>query len=320
MGCAISVIVPIYKAEDYLHKCIDGILSQTFNNFQLILVDDGRPDNSGKICDDYATNDSRIEVIHKKNGGLTSARKCGVEHAKGVYSIQIDPDDWVESTLLEDLYNKAVQEKADMVICDFWEHCDGKREYSCQEPKSLNHAEVMKEMFSTLKGTMWNKLIKTSCYKGCNIQFYEDLVLIEDLFLMFQFLLHPLKIAYVHKALYHYERNTNPNSLTMAHGERFRGYADSICRHFRELLKPYPVFWDLWVEKEMPWIAYLALYYGAFNRKRFQQDFFYLYELPVSNLNQRLVRLGLKHYLFARMLMIVRRLGSIVRLFMGEPH
>ena len=101
MGCAISVIVPIYKAEDYLHKCIDGILSQTFNNFQLILVDDGSPDNSGKICDDYATNDSRIEVIHKKNGGLTSARKCGVEHAKGVYSIQIDPDDWVESTLLE---------------------------------------------------------------------------------------------------------------------------------------------------------------------------------------------------------------------------
>ncbi|MBW4760292.1 glycosyltransferase family 2 protein [Prevotella denticola] len=78
MRCAISVIVPIYKAEDYLHKCIDGILSQTFNNFQLILVDDGSPDNSGKICDDYATNDSRIEVIHKKNGGLTSARKCGV--------------------------------------------------------------------------------------------------------------------------------------------------------------------------------------------------------------------------------------------------
>ena len=205
-----------------------------------------------------------------------------------------------------------------MVMCDFWEHCDGNTVYSKQEPKSFEHTEVMKEMFSTLKGTMWNKLIKTSCYKQCNIQFYEDLVLIEDLFLMFQFLLHPLKVVYVPKALYHYERNTNPNSLTMAHGERFKGYADSICKHFKDLLKPYPVFWQLWVEKEMPWIAYLALYYGAFNGKRFQQEFSYLCEQPVLNQNERLVRLALKHYLLARVLIVIRRLLSKIRMLLNR--
>ena len=316
MEYAISIIVPIYKAENYLHKCICGILHQTFTDFQLILVDDGSPDKSGDICEEYAAMDSRIEVIHKENGGLTSARKCGIKYAKGRFSIQIDPDDWVEPSLLEELYQKAVKYDADMIICDFWEHCDGKDIYSKQEPKSLVHIDVMKEMFSTLKGTMWNKLIKTSCYKQYNIQFYEDLVLIEDLFLMFQLLLHPLKVVYVPKALYHYERDTNPNSLTMAHGERYKGYADSICKHFRDLLKPYPVFWQLWVEKEMPWIAYLALYYGAFNGKRFRQEFSYLCKLPAFNQNDRLVRLALKHYLLARILIIIRRLLSKTRMLL----
>lgn len=246
-------------------------------------------------------------MIHKRNGGLTSARKCGVEYAKGRYSIQIDPDDWVESSLLEDLYQKAIKEDADMVICDFWEHCDGNTVYSKQEPKSLEHTEVMKEMFSTLKGTMWNKLIRTSCYKQCNIQFYEDLVLIEDLFLMFQFLLHPLKVAYVPKALYHYERNTNPNSLTMAHGERFKGYADGICKHFRELLKPHPEFWNLWIEKEMPWIAYTSLYYDIFDKQRFFTEFHYLCKKTVAGTNNIIVRLALYNYFLGRVFISLRK-------------
>lgn len=313
MEYAISIIVPIYKAEKYLRKCIDGILQQSFKDFQLILVDDGSPDSSGEICDEYASKDSRIEVIHKRNGGLTSARKCGVEYAKGRYSIQIDPDDWVESSLLEDLYQKAIKEDADMVICDFWEHCDGNTVYSKQEPKSLEHTEVMKEMFSTLKGTMWNKLIRTSCYKQCNIQFYEDLVLIEDLFLMFQFLLHPLKVAYVPKALYHYERNTNPNSLTMAHGERFKGYADGICKHFRELLKPHPEFWNLWIEKEMPWIAYTSLYYDIFDKQRFFTEFHYLCKKAVAGTNNIIVRLALYNYFLGRVLISLRKGVSKVK-------
>ena len=306
MECAISVIVPIYKADSYLRKCIDGILQQTFTDFQLILVDDGSPDKSGEICDEYAQRDSRVIAIHKANGGLTSARKCGMEHAEGKYSIHIDPDDWVEPNLLEELYQEAIKMDTDMVICDFWEHCNGEIEYSKQEPKSLDHSKVMKEMFTTLKGTMWNKLIRTSCYQQCNIQFYEDLVLIEDLFLMFQLLLHPLKISYVPKALYHYERNINSNSLTMSKGERFKGYADGICRHFRELLKPHPEYWNLWIEKEMPWIAYLTLYYGAFDGKRFYEEFHYLSERGVRSSSDRWVIMALKNYSLVTLIMKMR--------------
>lgn len=313
MECAISVIVPIYKAENYLRKCVDGILQQTFTDFQLILVDDGSPDKSGEICDEYAQRDSRVITIHKANGGLTSARKCGMERAEGKYSIHIDPDDWVEPTLLEDLYQEIVKAEADMVICDFWEHCDGEIECSKQEPKNLDHSEVMKEMFTTLKGTMWNKLIRTSCYQQCNIRFYEELVLIEDLFLMFQFLLHPLKISYVPKALYHYDRNINPNSLTMAYGERFKGYADGICRHFRELLKPHPEYWNLWIEKEMPWIAYLSLYYGTFDKKRFYNEFNYLKNVPVRSLTEGMVYIALKNYFLGRSIIKVRIAVSTIR-------
>lgn len=313
MECAISVIVPIYKAESYLRKCVDGILQQTFTDFQLILVDDGSPDRSGEICDEYAAMDSRIEVVHKDNGGVTSARKCGIERAKGKYSIQIDSDDWIEPSLLEDLYQKAVKEDADIVICDFWEHCDGEVEYSKQEPQNFDHSEVMKEMFSTLKGTMWNKLIKTLCYQQCHIKFYEDLVFIEDLFLVFQFLLHPLKISYIPKALYHYERNINPNSLTMAYGERFKGYADSICRHFRELLKPHPEYWNLWIEKEMPWIAYLCLYYDVFSQKRFYDEFYFLLTRDVKSFTERMVKIALRNYSFGKIIMKTRILISKLR-------
>ena len=296
MEYAISVIVPIYKAENYLHKCIDSILAQTFQDFQLILVDDGSPDKSGKICDDYAVKDSRIEVIHKQNGGVMSARKCGILSARGLYSIQIDPDDWVEPSLLEDLFQEAIQEKADMVICDFVEHYEGKSSISNQKPESLFHTEVMKEMFTRLMGSTCNKLIRTLCYKQYNVIFFEDLVLLEDLLLMFQLLLHPIKVAYVPKALYHYERNINPNSLTMTQGERFKGNADGICRHFKALLKPYPYFWNLWVEKEMPWIAYLSLYYNSFEKKRDQQEFSFLNEVSPLSLNDWMVRLALKNY------------------------
>lgn len=311
--CAISVIVPVYKAEAYLRKCVEGILQQTFTDFQLILVDDGSPDKSGEICDEFARKDSRVEVIHKANGGLTSARKYGMKCARGIYSIHIDPDDWVEPLLLEELYKEATEKDADMVICDFWEHCNNEVVYSKQEPKALDHKEVMTEMFTTLKGTMWNKLIRTSCYKQYDIQFYEDLVLIEDLFLMFQLLLHPLKVSYVPKALYHYERNINSNSLTMSKGERFKGYADGICRHFRELLKPHPEYWNLWIEKEMPWIAYLTLYYDAFNKKRFYNEFHYLKKVSVNTLTDRIIYIALRSYFLGRVIIKVRIALSTIR-------
>ena len=123
----ISVIVPVYKAEKYLHKCVDSLLAQTFPNFEILLIDDGSPDNSGKYCDEFALKDNRIRVFHKENGGVSSARQFGLDNARGEYVIHADPDDWVETDMLDDLYKKAIEDDADMVICDFWIESD----YGC---------------------------------------------------------------------------------------------------------------------------------------------------------------------------------------------
>ena len=105
----ISIIIPVYKAEGHLHRCVDSILAQSFTDFELLLVDDGSPDGSGKICDEYAAKDSRVKVLHKQNGGVSSARQTGIENATGEYTIHADPDDWIEPTMLEELYNKATE-------------------------------------------------------------------------------------------------------------------------------------------------------------------------------------------------------------------
>ena len=114
---SISVIVPIYKVEQYLSRCIDSILSQSFKDFELILVDDGSPDNCGTICDNYAARDSRITVIHKANEKLCAARNSGMDIAQGDWLAFIDSDDWIHKDYLQLLYNGA-EDNTDVVICD----------------------------------------------------------------------------------------------------------------------------------------------------------------------------------------------------------
>lgn len=116
----ITIIVPVYNVEIYLRKCIDSVIGQTYKNLQIILVDDGSTDLSGKICDDYALSDKRIQVIHKENGGLVSARKAGTVQAKGEFVLNIDSDDWVENDYIEKLVNAQISSQADIVACDLF--------------------------------------------------------------------------------------------------------------------------------------------------------------------------------------------------------
>lgn len=112
----ISIIVPVYKVENYIHQCVDSILSQTFRDFELILVDDGSPDGCPAICDEYAKMDSRVKVIHKENGGLSSARNAGLDAAKGEYIAFVDSDDWIREDTLAVLLARQQQTGADMVL------------------------------------------------------------------------------------------------------------------------------------------------------------------------------------------------------------
>lgn len=115
----VSIIVPVYKVEDYLPRCVDSILKQTYDNIELILVDDGSPDRCGDICDQYKIKDSRVKVLHKDNGGLSDARNAGTELAKGKYITFIDSDDWVAEDYIERLYDLLVKKGADISVCNF---------------------------------------------------------------------------------------------------------------------------------------------------------------------------------------------------------
>lgn len=209
----ISVIVPVYKAEAYLHRCVDSLLAQTFRDFEILLIDDGSPDRSGEICDEYAKKDKRVRVFHKENGGVSSARQCGMDNARGEYTIHADPDDWVDPDMLQELYEKAKAEDADMVICDFYNEEKNKTTYVCQVPSSLYHETVLCDLFRKLHGSCCNKFVRRSCYECFKINFPLELSYCEDLYVNTCILAHNIKVAYLPKAFYHYDQYTNPGSL-----------------------------------------------------------------------------------------------------------
>lgn len=228
----VSIIVPVYKAEAYLHRCVDSILDQTFTDFELLLIDDGSPDRSGEICDEYAQKDSRIRVIHKENGGVSSARQRGLDEAVGEYTIHADPDDWVEPNMLEELYKKAKQDDADIVICDYFNNIGTKQTICRQCPSSLEPKQVLMELFQQLHGSCCNKLARRVCYKQYGIEFPRGINYCEDLFTWVQFLSHKeVKVAYLNKAFYHYF--DNPESITRRYQ---RSQYETRCK-FVELLE-----------------------------------------------------------------------------------
>ena len=210
----VSVIVPVYKAEKWLHRCVDSILAQTMEDFELLLIDDGSPDRSGEICDEYAAKDSRVRVFHKENGGVSSARQVGIDNALGEYTIHADPDDWVESTMLEELYAKAKVDDADMVICDYYEYTKKGEYLRNLKLENLEPSYLLKKMLrEELHGSTCNKLIRRSCYCKYNIKFPLNISLWEDLFVICNFLRYPINISYLSKGFYHYDMVINENSI-----------------------------------------------------------------------------------------------------------
>lgn len=162
----ISVIVPVYKAEQYLDRCVKSILEQTYQNFELILVDDGSPDNSPSLCDEWAKNDNRIHVIHKENGGASSARNAGLKIAKGNWIAFADSDDWLDKTALKTLYDLANQYNVPMAIGGMQvvqKYTDASIVMK-QNAKMLSNADLMSRFFR-LNGepdthSVWGAIIR----------------------------------------------------------------------------------------------------------------------------------------------------------------
>lgn len=205
----ISVIVPVYNVEKYINKCIDSIINQTYTNLEIILVDDGSPDNCGKICDEYAEKDKRIKVIHKKNGGVSSARNEGLKKSKGEWISFIDADDWIEKDFCEILINKAIETKSDIALCGYNRVVDNQKEKINVSNKEL-FFDSNEYLIKTLNpqtgfGFCHMKLIRKQIIN--NIFFNENIVVGEDALFNIMISKNINKAIFVEKALYNYRLN-----------------------------------------------------------------------------------------------------------------
>ena len=221
----VSIVVPIYNVEKYLEQCVDSIINQTLKDIEIILVDDGSPDNCPQICDDYAKKDSRIKVVHKKNGGLSSARNAGIEVAIGDYIGFIDSDDYIELDMYEKMYNIAIKNDVDFVISDYYRVSDeGKVRATLDMDEGIYEKnKIKKYIFPTLimgddinYGNLlavWHCLYKRELLERNSLMFDEEVKYSEDN-LFSSIIGYNANSFYYMKGSYLYNYRYNPNSIS----------------------------------------------------------------------------------------------------------
>lgn len=209
----ISIIVPVYQVEKYIRQCVDSILAQTFTDFELILVDDGSKDQSGKICDEYAGMDERVKVIHKENGGAADTRNRGMEQAIGNYFMFVDSDDYIAPTMVECLYKNILNENADIAACNylyFFEN-DRKKDFATNvKSEVLTGTEIFYDRKNERNygfwTVVWNKLMKRETVGKIRFRsgkYYEDEFWANEIYQM------DIKIVTVPDCLYYYRQHEN---------------------------------------------------------------------------------------------------------------
>lgn len=210
MDTLISVIIPVYKVENYLEKCIVSVVEQTYRTLEIILVDDGSPDRCGAICDEWEKKDKRIKVIHKSNSGLSDARNYGLDIAQGTYIVFVDSDDLIAPTMIEKMFVTAQKHEADIVECKYFCFTDilpekEKREaetstvYTSEEALSLLLDE------SVFKYTVWNKLYCRNIFETLR---FEVGKLHEDVFFTYQAFGISKRIIKIEDCLYYYRQRS----------------------------------------------------------------------------------------------------------------
>lgn len=216
MSEKISVIVPVYKVEPYLRRCVDSILAQTYTNLEIILVDDGSPDSCGAICDEYAEKDERVRVIHKENGGLSDARNAGLEIATGEWLSFIDSDDWIEPTMYETLLNNAGVHDAQISIGGVVDELLTENGVIVTKTTAGNSVvtEVRKKQpaiqhFLNHSWSAWDKIYRREVFDGIRYPVGE---INEDEAIALHLLDRCERVVYTNEPFYHYIRR--PESIT----------------------------------------------------------------------------------------------------------
>lgn len=208
----ISVIIPVYKVENFLHRCVDSVINQTYKNLEIILIDDGSPDNCGNICDEYANKDTRIKVIHQENQGLSGARNSGLNIAKGEYIYFIDSDDYIKKNTFEDMINFSEFGKYDIVIGQMCYLYSGNK---IKENKNLKYCNDIKKIrknifLAIISVSACSKLIKKHIFSSIKFPLNK---LAEDLFVSYKILFVAQTACFIPETYYIYSKE-NSNSLS----------------------------------------------------------------------------------------------------------
>ncbi len=200
----ISVIVPVYNVEKYLDKCVETIVRQTYKNLEIILVDDGSTDLSGQLGEKWCQKDKRVQVIHKKNGGLSDARNCGIKRAIGKYLFFVDSDDYLEIDIIENLYKSALENQAQIATGGFIYETDSEQTpYYAKENYVADSAEMLKRMLTDqdISSAIWDKLYQKDLFEDLEFpvgKIHEDMAILYRLFDKAE------RISHIDKAGYHY--------------------------------------------------------------------------------------------------------------------
>ncbi len=237
----ISIIIPVYNGEKYLKRCLDSILSQTYENWELLLIDDGSTDLSSSICDDY-TSDARISVIHRQNGGQATARNEGIVQSKGEYVSFVDCDDWLEPDMYESMIRICQLHKVEIVACGYIEEYKTRRK-EVQNDGSISfygaEEAVRMVLEKQIVGYPWSMLFHRSVLK----EPMADLTPFEDYATIFKWVSHVNRIAVWHKAFYHY-RQLDGSSLHSFNIRKERNFMLAVRERYhyiqdKELLPGY---------------------------------------------------------------------------------
>ena len=199
----VSIIVPVYKTEEYLYRCLESIRVQTLADFECILIDDGSPDGSGVICDDFASRDPRFKVIHTSNGGVSRARNLGLDAARGQYVGFVDSDDWIDPDMFEVLMTTAGEADADVAVCGVY----GETEKRGKKVLSSKQAVVCMYTEPGFCGYSWNKLVRRGLLS--ENRYDESMKCYEDLALFHRVFSDCSKVAWTDIPLYHYEKHAD---------------------------------------------------------------------------------------------------------------
>lgn len=210
MSPKISIIIPVYNTEKYISRCVNSVIAQTFRDIEIILIDDGSIDNSGRICDEFAVRDARVHVIHQQNAGVSAARNAGIDAATGEWIGFVDSDDWIDANTYEVAYKVACEQNADMVVWGCTLN-DGERDYSvvtCYE--GILKPNMLDELSPSIINQAVQKLIKKHLLDKYNIRFPFGIRQCEDLYFSFLCLFYftqNKKVYMLKNCFYHYFQN-----------------------------------------------------------------------------------------------------------------